>query len=98
MFVLLAIGGEPAVSRQVTLPINATTLRGKQWRSRALWMTKMAETARTWGVRYYAFRYMGQWHLCDQQRSEPIRSIPGEARPGAEMWVFNRERKDRELG
>lgn len=95
MFMLI-LHKDEVVSRAVTIPLNVTTLKGRPMRSRPQWMEAMNLKAVQLKVRYYAFRYRGEWHLCEAfGHHTPLRSYPAaEGQDGAETWVFYRERGD----
>lgn len=93
MFMLMSKGGEIR-SAQVQLPPITKSRRATRHRSRAQWITKMATIAPQHKCRYFAFRYMGQWLLCDimDGGNWPVREMPGDAREAAEMWLIHKER------
>ncbi len=97
MFMLIWNPNSGLVSKQVRLAAPESTRRHNPMRSQRHWMEKMHLETLGWKSRFYAFRHCGRWHLCDAlAKHEPLRSIDGDARPGAEMWVMNRERQARD--
>lgn len=99
MFMLNINASGIVVSKQIKAPVNVKSLRSFPLRSRELWMQKMHTETLGWKSRFYAFRYRGEWLLCDAMaKHEPVTSIKDspEARGAAEMWLMARERKHRE--